>query len=103
MAQAVACDGCGNESAITMITDMETGQSTAIGVMCTPVYHANTLTAIIGQMPDDALEVYAPLLAPLERTGCAMWHRIGRKRQDRSNAVQLRNRHRAAAGRTERR
>jgi len=65
MAQQIACDGCESEAAVTMITDMETGKSSAIGVMCLPVYHANALAALVDIMTPDAVELYAPLLTPL--------------------------------------
>lgn len=65
MAQSIACDLCGDESAVLMQTNLANGDSIAIGQACLITFSlANALSFSEG-IPADAIEPYKDLMAGL--------------------------------------
>lgn len=47
MAQAIACDICGAEQAIQMLTNLQTGEVLAMGPACMPVFYGQSVLQVM--------------------------------------------------------
>jgi hypothetical protein len=47
MAQPVYCDICGQEQAVQMLTNLETGETIAMGPGCLPVFYGQSTLAVM--------------------------------------------------------
>lgn len=46
--QPIACDICGQENAVQILTNTETGGTMALGANCVPVFYGQSLAMAIG-------------------------------------------------------
>lgn len=65
MAQAIACDLCGQETAVLMQTNIENGDVIAIGGSCMVTFLLSTAATILDEMPADRRGAYAEIIKPV--------------------------------------
>lgn len=47
MAQPIGCDICGQEQAVQMLSNMETGETIAMGPACLPVFYGHSVLQLL--------------------------------------------------------
>lgn len=65
MAQAIACDMCGNETATTMQTNLNNGDAIAIGDSCMLPFYLTVVQTMVAEIPADTLIQYGEALKPV--------------------------------------
>lgn len=48
MAQPMACDICGAESGVQMLTDLQDGSTMVLGPQCMPSFYGHSVLAVMG-------------------------------------------------------
>lgn len=48
MAQPITCDICGLEQAVQMLTNLQDGNTLAIGALCSPTFYGHSHLAVTG-------------------------------------------------------
>lgn len=65
MANQITCDLCGEEYAVSMVTNLANGDSLAIGEACMLTFHLTVAAELAGNMPFEALGDYAAQITTL--------------------------------------
>jgi len=62
MAAPIACDLCGGEQAVIMQSELDTGNTVAVGPACMVIWYTSALAAFCAPAPDEVKATWLPLL-----------------------------------------